>query len=342
MVVFAFNGYDQADLDQFSTTFGLPKFTPVLVGGKPGDDHGETTMDLEVIHAIAPDAQLVVVNARPTVTGDGVYVKIGELFEKTDRDFPGAIWSLSIGWGCDKLTTAADLAPVRSALTTAESHGTTAFDASGDLAGLECKGGDDWDSPPGPSDIGLDSVASLPEMTNVGGSTLSTDADGQWLDEQAWFNVPLSQGTGGGVSALFDQPRWQAAAAARVDPKRSAGKRMTPDISAVADPYTGVKIVVDKEVVVGGGTSQAAPIWAGLTAMMNQHLTANGGRPIGALNPLLYRIATGAPQPAFRDVTLGGNAIDTAGPGYDLVSGLGTPNLENLVADLSLLQKVTQ
>ena len=75
---------------------------------------------------------------------------------------------------------------------------------------------------------------------------------------------------------------------------------------------------------------------------MNQHLTANGGRPIGALNPLLYRIATGAPQPAFRDVTLGGNAIDTAGPGYDLVSGLGTPNLENLVADLSLLQKVTQ
>ena len=229
VVVFAFNGYDQADLDQFSTTFGLPKFTPVLVGGKPGDDHGETTMDLEVIHAIAPDAQLVVVNARPTVTGDGVYVKIGELFEKTDRDFPGAIWSLSIGWGCDKLTTAADLAPVRSALTTAESHGTTAFDASGDLAGLECKGGDDWDSPPGPSDIGLDSVASLPEMTNVGGSTLSTDADGQWLDEQAWFNVPLSQGTGGGVSALFDQPRWQAAAAARVDPKRSAGKRMTPE-----------------------------------------------------------------------------------------------------------------
>ena len=185
-------------------------------------------------------------------------------------------------------------------------------------------------------------MASLPEMTNVGGSTLSTDADGQWLDEQAWFNVPLSQGTGGGVSALFDQPRWQADAATQVDPKRSAGKRMTPDISAVADPYTGVRIVVDKEVVVGGGTSQAAPIWAGLTAVMTQYLTANGGRPIGALNPLLYRIATGAPRPAFRDVVLGGNAIDTAGPGYDLVSGLGTPNLENLAENLLLLQKVTQ
>jgi len=342
VVVFAFNGYDQADLDQFSTTFGLPKFTPTLIGGQPGDERGETTMDLEVIHAIAPDARLVVVNARPTVTGDGAYVKIGEMFERTDRDFPGAIWSLSIGWGCDKLTTAADLAPVRSALAAAEAHGTTAFDASGDLAGLECKGGDDWDSPPGPADIGLDSVASLPEMTNVGGSTLSTDAEGRWVDEQAWFNVPLSQGTGGGVSALFDQPRWQAAAANQVDPKRSAGKRMTPDISAVADPYTGVRIVVDKEVVVGGGTSQSAPIWAGLTAVMTQYLTANGGRPIGALNPLLYRIATGAPRPAFRDITLGGNAVDTAGPGYDLVSGLGTPNVENLAENLLLLQKVTQ
>lgn len=342
VVVFAFNGYDQADLDQFSTTFGLPKFTPTLVGGQPGDERGETTMDLEVIHGIAPDARLVVVNARPTVTGDGAYLKIGEMFEKTDRDFPGAIWSLSIGWGCDKLTTAADLAPVRSALAAAEAHGTTAFDASGDLAGLECKGGDDWDSPPGPSDIGLDSVASLPEMTNVGGSTLSTDADGRWVDEQAWFNVPLSQGTGGGVSALFDQPRWQDKAATQVDPKRSAGKRLTPDISAVADPYTGVRIVVDKEVVVGGGTSQSAPIWAGLTAVMTQYLTANGGRPIGALNPLLYRIATGAPRPAFRDITLGGNAVDTAGPGYDLVSGLGTPNVENLAENLLLLQKVTQ
>ena len=66
-----------------------------------------------------------------------------------DRQFPGAVWSFSIGWGCDKLITAADLAPARSALATALSHGTSAFNASGDLAGLECKGGDDWSSPPG-------------------------------------------------------------------------------------------------------------------------------------------------------------------------------------------------
>ena len=124
--------------------------------------------------------QKVVVNARPTVEGDGGYEKIGQMLEATDRQFPGAVWSFSIGWGCDKLLTAAD-GSVRSALAAAQSHGTTSFNASGDLAGLECKGGQDWSSPPGDSDIGLDSVASLPETTAVGGTTLSTDATaGGW------------------------------------------------------------------------------------------------------------------------------------------------------------------
>jgi kumamolisin len=264
------------------------------------------------------------------------------MLEETDRQFPGAVWSFSIGWGCDKLLTAADLTPVRSALVAAQRNGTSTFNASGDLAGLECKGGDDWDSPPGAHDIGLDSVASLPEMTSVGGTTLSTDADGDWLAEQAWFDVPLSQGTGGGVSTLFDIPPWQRSVADQVAPERNTGKRMTPDISAVADPFTGMKIVLNQQDVVGGGTSQSAPIWAGLAAVMNQYLLANGGDLIGDINPLLYRIAAGAPLPAFRDVTLGGNAVDTAGPGYDLVSGLGTPDVDNLVRNILVLQKVTR
>jgi kumamolisin len=297
-------------------------------------------MDLEVAHAIAPDATKVVVNARPTVEGEGGYQRVGQMLEETDSQFPGAVWSFSIGWGCDKLLTAADLAPVRSALVAAQRNGTTPFNASGDLAGLECKGGDDWDSPPGAHDIGLDSVASLPEMTSVGGTTLSTDADGGWLAEQAWFDVPLSQGTGGGVSTLFEIPPWQRSVAEQVGPERNTGKRMTPDISAVADPFTGVKIVLNQQNVVGGGTSQSAPIWAGLAAVMNQYLLENGGDLIGDINPLLYRIAEGAPLPAFRDVTLGGNAVDTAGPGYDLVSGLGTPDVDNLVRNILVLQKV--
>ena len=292
-------------------------------------------MDLEVAHAIAPDAQKVVVNARPTVEGDGAYEKIGQLFESVDRQFPGAVWSLSIGWGCDALISAADLAPVEAALATAQKHGTSAFDASGDTAGLECKGGDEWSSPPGPDDVGLDAVSSLPAMTSVGGTTLSTDEQGDWIAERAWVDSPLSQGTSGGVSALFDRPAWQSALSVQRDIKH---RRLAPDVAAVADPFTGVRIVFDGQDAVGAGTSQAAPIWAALTVLMNQYLVAHGGQPLGNINPLLYRVAAGANLPGFRDISLGGNAVDTSQPGYDVVTGLGSPKVDYLVRDLLDIQ----
>ena len=203
VVVFAFDGFDQPDLDMFTSMFGLPKFTPEVVGGMASQRTGEATMDLEAIHALAPEAKTVLVNARPTVEGSGAYEKIAAMMEDAQRRYPGAIWSLSIGWGCDKLITTADLAPIRAALRAAHTKGTTAFDASGDLAGLECKGGENWSTPPGPDEIGLDAVASVPEMTDVGGTSLSTDTDGNWVSEQVWYDIPLLQGTGGGVSNLF-------------------------------------------------------------------------------------------------------------------------------------------
>jgi kumamolisin len=338
VVVFAFDGFDQADLDLFATTFGLPKFTPDVVGGQPDVRRGEATMDLEAIHAIAPDAKTVLVNARPTVEGDGAYEKIATMMEDAEQRYPGAVWSFSIGWGCDKLITAADLTPVRAALAAAHRGGTTAFNASGDLAGLDCKGGQEWSSPPSSNDIGLDAVASMPEMTDVGGTTVSTDATGGWLAEQAWFDPLLSQGTGGGISTLFERPDWQEEVALT----QGAGRRLTPDVAAVADPSTGVKIVFNQEVVAGGGTSLAAPIWAGLTAVMNQYLDEHGGHPLGDLNPLLYRIAESAPLPSFQDIALGGNAVESAGPGYDLVTGLGTPNIDNLVQSLLVAQKLIE
>ena len=334
VLVFAFDGVDQSDLDMFADEFGLPRFTPELIGPMADRRSGEATMDLQAVHAIAPEATKVLVNALPTVSGDGAYEKIGAMMADADRRYPGAVWSFSIGWGCDKLITAADLAPAREALADAHRNGTTAFNASGDLAGLECKGGQDWSAPPGPDDIGLDSVASLPEMTDVGGTTLSTDAEGNWLSEQSWFDPPLSQGTGGGVSALFGRPSWQSALDIVAPPMR-----LTPDIAALADPFTGMRIVYQGKPGVGGGTSLSAPVWAGFAAIMNQYLIANGGRPIGNLNPLLYEIAEGARLPAFRDITLGGNAVDNAGPGYDLTTGLGSPNVENLVRNLLTLQR---
>ncbi|HEY5152226.1 MAG TPA: S53 family peptidase [Mycobacterium sp.] len=334
VVIFAYDGFDQADLDSFATMSGLPTFTPVVVGGLPSARRGEATMDLEVIHALAPDAKTVLVNANSTVEGDGGYEKIAQMMDSVQRQFPGAVWSFSIGWGCEKLLTAADLAPVRSALAAAHENGTAAFDASGDLAGLDCKSGQDWSAPPGDADVGLDAVAALPEMTSVGGTTLSTDSSGGWGAEQVWFDPALTQGTGGGVSALFARPYWQD----DLTPARGAGQRLTPDIAAVSDPLTGVKIVFNQHVVAGGGTSQAAPIWAGLAAVMNQYLIAHGGQPLGDLNPLLYRVAARSRLPAYHDVTLGGNAVDNAGPGYDLVTGLGTPDVNNLVQDLLVVQ----
>ena len=336
IVFFAFDSADQQDLDTFADSSALPRFTPVVVGGQPAEEHGETAMDLQVAHAIAPDAQLVVVNARPTVEGDGAYEKIGLLFSEVDRQFPGAVWSLSIGWGCEAFVNAADLAPVQDALAAAQRNGTSAFDASGDTAGLECKGGDEWSAPPGADDIGLDAVASLPEMTSVGGTTLSTGPRGQWVAEHAWVDSPLSQGTSGGVSALFDRPDWQSHLTVGRDAER---QRLTPDVAAVADPFTGVRFIFKQQEVMGGGTSQSAPIWAALTVLMNQYLVANGGRPLGNVNPLLYRVAAGSNLPGFRDVRRGGNAVDISNPGYDLVTGLGSPNTYNLARNLLDLQK---
>ncbi len=336
IVFFEFSGFDQEDLDTFSETSGLPKFTPVMVGERFPGSGAETVMDLEVAHAIAPDAQKVVVNARPTVEGDGGYEKIGQLFARVDRQFPGAVWSLSIGWGCDALVRAADLAPVASALEAAQKNGTSAFDASGDTAGLECKGGDEWSSPPGPDDIGLDAVSSLPAMTSVGGTTLSTDERGRWIAEHAWIDSPLSQGSSGGVSGLYGRPEWQNRLTIERDLEH---RRLAPDVAAVADPFTGVRIIYNQQELIGAGTSQAAPIWAALTVLMNQYLVANGGRQLGNINPLLYRVASGANLPGFRDVILGGNAVDFSAPGYDLVTGLGSPNVDYLVRDLLDIQR---
>lgn len=336
VVVFSFDGFDQEDMDNFAEWFDVPRFTPEVVGGMPEHRNGEATMDLQMVHAIAPDARLVMVNARSTVEGGATYEKLGRLMESVDRQFPGAIWSFSIGWGCDRLMTAADLAPVRAALAAAHKRGTTAFDATGDLAGLECRGGKRWSDPPTPDDVGVDGVASIPEMTAVGGTTLSTDATGGWLAEQAWYDVPLTQGTAGGASALFGRPPWQS-----VNSNAGPGdRRLVPDIAAVADPFTGVKFVFRGQVVTGGGTSQAAPVWAGLAAVINQLLADQGLAPLGDLNPLLYQVAKGSAVPGFRDIELGGNAISPGGTGYDMVTGLGSPNVENLVKNILLTRTV--
>jgi len=335
VVFFEIDGYKQADLDRWSDKLGSPRFTPVLIGGQPGKVQGETEMDLEVVHAIVPDAQLVVVNAL-AFGGSTSYAQAGQMYQLADRQFPGAIWSTSLGIGCDRMAKAADLAPVESAVQIAESHGTSAFMSSGDAGGLECaEFNGDWSTPPGENDQGVNAVGSVPAMTDVGGTTVSTDARGIWVSEASWFDSPMSQGTGGGVSRLFSRPAWQSNVSSAWD----STHRLTPDVAADADPYSGVSILVDGQWMAGGGTSQAAPIWAALTVLVNQFLVANGGRPVGNINPVIYQIAAGAARPGFHDIVAGGNAVYLALPGYDLVTGLGTPNTDDLAHDILDLQR---
>jgi kumamolisin len=114
--------------------------------------------------------------------------------------------------------------------------------------------------------------------------------------------------------------------------------RLTPDISAVADSATGAAFFIDGDGYMGGGTSQSTPIWAALTVLMNQYLSQHGGHVIGAINPVLYKAATGS-KPAFHDVTVGGNIAYNSGTGFDLATGLGTPDTVNLVNNILDIQK---
>jgi len=113
-----------------------------------------------------------------------------------------------------------------------------------------------------------------------------------------------------------------------------------PDVSAVADPTTGMALRADGSWTAGGGTSLAAPIWAGLTALINQYLKQQGLKGVGFLNPALY--ALGSSQQAnqfFHDITVGSNLVYPATRGYDLATGLGTPIAANLAQGLAAYQK---
>ncbi len=112
-----------------------------------------------------------------------------------------------------------------------------------------------------------------------------------------------------------------------VNPGAHVG-RGVPDVSGVADPATGYRILVDGQQEVFGGTSDVAPLWAALIALLNE----TAGQHVGFINPTLY-----ANPSALRDITVGNNAVSgtpgyTAGIGWDACTGLGSPNGAALAA----------
>jgi kumamolisin len=168
-------------------------------------------------------------------------------------------------------------------------------------------------------------------VTSVGGTDLATSsASGPWTSETAWAN------SGGGISPdKFAIPSWQTAAAAGCA-SCSQSYRNGPDVSANAN-YT-FYVCADQTTCTAnnwGGTSFAAPMWAGYLALVNQQSVANGNKTLGFINPSLYSIGAGSSYTTdFHDITSGSNGY-SATTGYDLATGWGSPNGSGLINALT-------
>jgi kumamolisin len=204
--------------------------------------------------------------------------------------------------------------------------------------------GDDG-STDGESGNNVDFPASSPHVLGCGGTAL-TASNGQRQSEVVWNDQASGGGaTGGGVSAVFPLPAWQANAgvpasgAAKKKHKESsavtseaakkaagAGGRGVPDVAGDASPETGYQILVDGQQEVVGGTSAVAPLWAGLIALLNQQLSKN----VGFLNPQIYPLG----ETPFFDITSGNNGAFSARTGWDACTGLGSPNGQLLLKSL--------
>jgi len=301
------------DLDSFASKFGLPPFAPVLTikrnpsWGTPEKPQGETALDLEIIHAIAPAAKLV------------VYLSAGD-FGHTDRAFDamvsehlGTVISESLG-SCEPDTPSGVRNVYASIQDRAVALGISHFVASGDNGAFTC--GQDQDA-------AASFPSTLPTVTAVGGTSVFESEQGVYFKEYAWGS-PLDQsGSGGGASVFYPEPDYQRNESLAA----GHGLRQVPDVAADADPLTGFHIVFGGKEGQVGGTSAATPLWAATAALINQDLTKKGMRQVGFANPALYWIGENSskldPKP-FHDVTVGNNLGYTAAPGWDFTTGWGS------------------
>jgi hypothetical protein len=168
----------------------------------------------------------------------------------------------------------------------------------------------------------VEAPADDPHVTAVGGTSLSLNSStGIPTSETAWFDG------GGGQSVIFSRPAWQPSSALI-----AGSNRLVPDVASAADPNTGAFLVFQGAIWEIGGTSWSAPVWAGFCARINQIRAGNGVPPIALLGPSIYPFVG---TTLFRDVVSGANGVYTAGPGFDLCTGLGVPQVDILIAALS-------
>ena len=342
---------DFADVRTFRTRFGLSPVDPetILVpgSGDPGisaEDVGEANLDLQWAGAVARNARILYVYSSNVMNAVAYAI---------DQNLAPVI---SVSYGlCELQTSAASLRAFQTWARQANAQGITWVNASGDSGGADCFHGTS-----GAGGLAVDAPASVPEVTGIGGTTLtegtgtywtaannSTDSSAlSYIPETVWNDSTASSPAsgGGGASAFFLRPSWQPGTGGPND-----GARGVPDLAFAASAnHNGYMVYTGGALSVFGGTSAGTPVFAGMVALLNQFL-ARGGDPVGLgnLNPRLYGLAQSAPN-AFHDVTSGTNAVAvactararnctagsygyTAGPGYDLASGLGSVDFFNLL-----------
>jgi subtilase family serine protease len=341
------------DMAAFDGRFGLPaarmRVVTTLAGaGSPWLAFGEEVLDVEVVHALAPDAKLVILLLPSTSldsTGKAVAAAEAEM-----RLGPalGGVMSISAAGqvGGEHCVSRAQAGRVTAALRTAVHRGMTVVAASGDVgaAAYQC---DLYSAltgtPPAHRAQGVLMLSSDPYVLSAGGTALTTGKTGTWISETAWGLASGNPGnaggsfqaSGGGFSHLFARPSYQA------DVAGTGAGRGVPDVSADASDRPGIAVVFRNgtQVMVQshGGTSAAAPIWAAIIALADQY----AGRHLGFVNPAIYRIAR-SPRyhQAFHDITTGNNTVQfppttvtgyQAAPGWDPATGWGSPNAQVLI-----------
>ena len=319
--------FSKSDLAMFDSTFGLPdppSFTkynqlgqttnlpgtdPAGAGNLNGTWEMEESLDVEWAHSIAPGASIDLVEANDDVNNNNLFDAVA-----TAAALPG-VSVVSMSWGLPEYN---GQQSVDGTFTTPSGHqGVTFLAASGDQGS------------PGYY------PAYSPNVVAVGGTTLNLNENNSIQSETAW------SGSGGGISQYETEPAYQ-------EQVQSTGKRTIPDVAWDADPNTGVA-VYDSYDAVGnpgawlsiGGTSLASPSWAALFAIADQGRVLAGATTLDGPTqtlPALYF----APSADFNDITVGSNGGFNAGPGYDEVTGLGTPKANLLIPDLVSYGAATQ
>jgi subtilase family serine protease len=319
IAVYELSAYDPGDLATFLNCYGLnPTITPVNVDGGPtGGYDDEPTLDVEEVAAMAPGATIEIYQGPNNSNGP-----IDTYQQIADDDTATVI---STSWGTCESDPNGDPSAEQPIFEQMAAQGQTIVSAAGDAGSSDCNGITN-------NDPAVDDPASQPYVTGVGGLTVN---DVNPLNETVW-NTPVKTGDpgagGGGISELWSRPSWQNA------PGIAAGAtmRMVPDLSSDADPSTGFvqyytgsgQGACTQNCEAGwnsvGGTSIGSPMVSSLVATAAQ---ACGVTRLGFINPSLYEMAS----TGFNDVTTGSNdlynvGVYSAGPGYDMASGLGSPD----------------